>query len=67
MQKYKNLKKPKKIFLVNEEDLKTTAYDKPEEELFRGESIIEAANKVLDFDKFKKQQEAAINNFNENI
>ena len=29
--------------------------------------MLEAANKVLDFDKFKKQQEAAINNFNENL
>ena len=67
MQKYKNLKKPKKTFLVNEEDLETIAYDEPEEKLFRGESIIEAANKVLDFDKFKKQQETTINNFNENL
>ena len=46
-QKYKNFKKPKKTFLVNEEDLETIAYDEPEEEdLFRGESILEAANKV---------------------
>ena len=61
------MKKPKKAFLVNEEDLETIAYDEPEEDLFRGESIIEAVNKVIDFDKFKKQQEAAINNFNENL
>ena len=67
-QKYKNLKKPKKTFLVNEEDLEKIAYDEPEEEdLFRGESILEAANKVLDFEEFKKQQEDAINNFNENL
>ena len=46
-QKYKNFKKPKKTFLVNEEDLETIVYDEPEEEdLFRGESILEAANKV---------------------
>ena len=31
------------------------------------ESILEAANKVLDFEEFKKQQEDAINNFNENL
>ena len=61
------MKKPKKKFLVNVKDLKTIAYDEPEEDLLRGESIIKAANKVLDFDKFKKQQEAAINNFNENL
>ena len=46
-QKYKTLKKPKKTFLLNEEDLETITYDEPEEEdLFRGESILEAANKV---------------------
>ena len=62
------MKKPKKTFSVNEEDLEKIAYDEPEEEdLFRGESIIEAANKVLDFEEFKKQQEDAINNFNENL
>ena len=42
-------------------------YDDPEVDLFRGESILEAANKVLDFEEFKKQQEDAINNFNENL
>ena len=66
-QKYKNLKKIKKTFLVNEEDLETIASDEPEEDLFRGESILEAANKFLNFDKFKKQQETAVNNFNENL
>ena len=53
--KYKNLKKPKKTFLVNEKDLETIACDdEPQEDLFRGESILEAANKVLDFEAFKK-------------
>ena len=68
-QKYKNPKKPKKkkTYLVNEEDLEKIQYDdEPQENLFKGESIIEAANKVLDFDEFKKQQESAINNFNKN-
>ena len=66
--KYKNLKKPKKTFLVNEEDLETIAYaDEPKEDLFKGESILEAANRVLDFEEFKKQQKDAINNFNENL
>ena len=61
-------KTSKQIFLVNGEALKTIVYDEPEEEdLFRGESIIEAANKVLDFGEFKKQQEDAINDFNENL
>ena len=66
-QKYRNLKKPKKTFLVNEEDLKTIAYDEPEDDLFSEESILEAANKVLDLEEFKKQQEDAINNFNGNL
>ena len=67
-QKYKNLKKKKKkTYLVNEEDLETIQYDDgPQEDLFKGESVLEAANKVLDFDEFKKQQESAINNFNQN-
>ena len=42
-------------------------YDyEPQEDLFKGESILEAANKVLDFDEFKKQEESAINSFNKN-
>ena len=67
-QKYKNSKKPKKkTYLVNEEDLEKIQYDdEPQENLFKGESIIEAANKVLDFDEFTKQHESAINNFNKN-
>ena len=60
-------KNKKNIYLVNEEYLETIQYDdEPQEDLFQGESILEAANKVLDFDEFKKQQESAINNFNKN-
>ena len=51
------MKKPKKTFLVNEEDLVTIDYTEPQEDLFAGESIINAANKVIDFEQFKKQQE----------
>ena len=46
--KYKNLKKPKKSFSVNEEDIETITYDEPQEDLFKSESILNAANKVLD-------------------
>ena len=49
LNKYKNLKKPKKTYLVNEEDLETINYNEPQEDLFAGESILAAANKVLDF------------------
>lgn len=40
LKKYKNTKKPKKTYLVD---------DLLEEESVRGESILEATNKVLDF------------------
>ena len=40
LKKYKNMKKPKKTYLVD---------DLLEEESVRGESILEATNKVLDF------------------
>ena len=67
-QKYKILKKPKERFLVNEEDLETIVYDPEEQEdLFMGESILAAANKVLDSDDFKKQQAKVINNYNQNL
>ena len=60
--KYKNLKNPKKTFLVNEEDLETIVYDdEPQEDLFKEESVREAANKVLDFEEFEKQQENLLN------
>ena len=59
------MKRPIKTYLVNEEDLETIAYnEEPQEDLFRGESVVEAANKVLDFVAFKTQHEAAISNFN---
>ena len=57
------MKRPKKTYLVDEKNIETIAYaDKPEEDLFKGESILEAANKVLDFEEFKRQQDEAIKN-----
>lgn len=50
LKKYKNLNRPKKTYLVNEEDLETIDYNEPQEDLFVGESILNAANKTLDFD-----------------
>ena len=35
--------------------------------MFKGESILAAAKKVFDFNKFKKQQEDTIKNFNDNF
>ena len=46
------MKRAKKTHLVNEEDLDTIDYNETQENVFRGESIIEAASKVLDFEKF---------------
>ena len=60
MQKYKSLKRLKKIYLVNEQDLKTKDYNEPQEDLFKGESILAVVNKVFDFEKFKKEQAEAI-------
>ena len=54
------MKRPKKTYLVNEEDLDTIDYNEPQEDLFQGESIVEAANKALDFEKFKKDQANAL-------
>ena len=50
--KYKNLKKPKKTYLVNEEDLDTEMHDKRQQDLFEGENVLVATNKVFDFKKF---------------
>ena len=50
--------KIKKKLLVDEKDLETIDYNEPtrEENLIEKESILAAANKVFDSDKFKKQQ-----------
>ena len=61
--KYKKmgLKTPRSTFLLNEADLETIQNnDKPNEDIFANESILAAANKVFDFDKYKKEQAAAI-------
>ena len=54
--KYKKLKKPKKTHLVNEEDLEKEMYEKPQQDLFEGESVLAVANKVFDFKKFQQNQ-----------
>ena len=54
------MKRPRKTYLVNEEDLETTDYNEPQENLFWGESIVEATNKVLDFKAFEKDQANAL-------
>ena len=54
-------KKP--TLLVDEADLETVDYnDEPNEDIFANESILAAANKVFDFDKYKKEQ--TLNRYN---
>ena len=67
LKKYKNLKKPKKTYLVNEENLETINYDEPQEDLFEGKSILAATNKVLDFDKFKREHEKKLQQYNDQL
>ena len=52
VKKYKSMKRPKKTCLVDEKNLETIDYDDTQEDLFKGESIINAVNKVFDFEKF---------------
>ena len=63
--KYKNLKKAKKTYQVNEEDLDTEMYDEPPQDLFEGESVIPAANKVFDFKKLQQNQKQRLENYKE--
>ena len=47
-----------KTYLVDENELETIVYNPEEQQdLFADESVVLAANKVLDFDEFKKQWE----------
>ena len=54
------MKRPKKTYLVNEEDIETIDSTKPQEDLFEDESIVNVVNKVLDFKQFKKEQEKGL-------
>ena len=53
--KYKNLKKPKCTYLVDEKDIERIDYKSiDEEDLYASESIVNATNKIFDYNKFKK-------------
>ena len=47
------MKRPKKTYLVDEKNLETIDYDDTQEDLFKGESIINAVHKVFDLKNFK--------------
>ena len=42
-------------------------YTEPQEDLFAGESIVNAANKILDFDEFKREQERKLQQYNDQL
>ena len=65
--KYRNLKKPKKTYLVNEEDLGTETYNEPQQDLFESERVLAAANKVFDFKKFQQNQKQRLENYKEQL
>ena len=71
LEKYRKMQKPKKTFLVHEADLETIDYNNEpsqQEDLFADESILSAANKIFDFNKFKQEQAEALDNMRkENI
>ena len=51
--------------MVNKEDLETIMYNKPQQDLFEGESVLAAANKVFDFKKFQQNQSQRLENYKE--
>ena len=57
------MKKPKRIYLVNDEDIEPIDYGELQEDLFVGKSIINAANKVTDFEQFKKELEERLQEY----
>ena len=61
------MKIPKKMYLVNEEDVETIDYNEPQQDLFEGESIVKAANKVLDYEAFKRDQEKLLKNSSKKV
>ena len=65
--KSKNLKKPRKTYLVNKEDLDTVMYVEPQQDLFESESVLAAANKVFDFKKFQQNQKQRLQNYKEQL
>ena len=57
VQKYKSMKKPKKTYLVS--DIKSNV-ESDDDLQISGQSIVEAANKVLNFNALKNDQEKKI-------
>ena len=62
LKKYKRRKIPKKTYLIDEKDVERIDYNKPQEDLFESESIVKAANKVVDYEAFKRDKEKLLKN-----
>ena len=62
LKKYKRMKIPKKTYLIDEKDVERINYNDPQEDLFESESIVKAANKVLNYEAFKRDQEKLLKN-----
>ena len=62
VQKYKSMNKSKRTYLVSDIESDIESDDDPQ---ISGQSIVEAANKVLDFDTLKKEQEKNLKDFTE--
>ena len=52
---------------MNEEDIETIDYIEPQEDLFVGESIVNATNKIPDFEEFKREQERKLQQYNDQL
>ena len=62
LKKYKRMKIPKRTYLIDEKDVETIDCNKLKEDLFESESNVKAANKVLDYEPFKRGQEKLLKN-----
>ena len=62
VQQYKLMKKPKKTYLVSDIESDIESDDDPQ---ISSQSIVQAANKVLDFNVLKKDQEKKLKEFKE--
>ena len=55
IKKYKDLKEPKRTYLVSEKDIETIDCNSTDEEdIYARESIVNTDNKVFDYNKFKE-------------
>ena len=51
------MKIPKKTYLIDEQDVETIDYNELQKDLFESESIVKVANKVPDYEAFKRDPE----------